>query len=148
MIGGLQRNKVKLLAGTIHLWQTVDRASLVDEIAKRGPGDQILVQVNTTGEGQKSGCEPAAAAGLVEQARRAGLVVRGLMTVGPTSASSDPRPAFELLRSLALRCEVDELSMGMSNDFELAVKEGATMVRVGSALFGPRPTVPDRTAKE
>jgi len=138
-IGGLQRNKVKLLAGRVHLWHSVDRESLVDEIAKRAPGDQILIQVNTTGEASKSGCGPEQAGPLVDRARQRGLVVRGLMTVGPTSAGVDPRTSFSRLRHLAEGCEVEELSMGMSGDFELAIDEGSTMIRVGSALFGPRP---------
>jgi pyridoxal phosphate enzyme (YggS family) len=136
-IGGLQRNKVKLLAGKVALWETVDRPSLVTEIAKRSPGDRILIQVNTTGEGQKSGCDPDEAAGLVELARSLGLDVRGLMTIGPTGGD-DPRPAFELLADLGDRLALPELSMGMSGDFELAVECGSTMVRVGTALFGPR----------
>ncbi len=140
-IGGLQRNKIKRLAGRVWLWQTVDRASLVDEIAKRDPGARILIQVNTTDEAQKSGCEPDEAAGLVDRAREAGLDPLGLMTIGPTGpggTAADPRPAFERLRSLAEPCQVSELSMGMSADYELAVAEGATMVRIGSAIFGPR----------
>lgn len=140
-IGGLQRNKVKKLAGHVWLWQTIDRAVLVDEVAKRDPGARILVQVNTTDEAQKSGCHPSEAAALVERGRELGLDVLGLMTIGPTGAAGtagDPRPAFELLRDLAEACEVKELSMGMSADYELAVAEGATMVRIGSAVFGPR----------
>ena len=136
-IGGMQRNKVKLLAGKIALWQTVDRASLVTEIAKRSPGDRILIQVNTTGESQKSGCEPGEVAALVEAGNEAGLEVAGLMTVGPTGGA-DPRPAFELLASLGQTLDLPELSMGMSNDFEQAVAFGSTIVRVGTALFGPR----------
>lgn len=138
-IGGLQRNKVRLLAGTVELWHSVDRVSLIDEIAKRSAGDRILIQVNTTGEDQKSGCSIDDARQLVDHGRRQGLVVEGLMTVGPTSAGADPRPAFAHLRELGQICEVSELSMGMSGDFELAVEEGSTMVRIGSALFGPRP---------
>lgn len=141
-IGGLQRNKVKLLAGRVWLWQTVDRPSLVDEIAKRDPGSRVLIQVNTTEEAQKSGCRPDEAEALVDRARERGLRPLGLMTVGPTApggvGGDDPRPAFELLRGLAERCEVAELSMGMSADYELAVAAGATMVRIGSAIFGPR----------
>ena len=140
-IGGLQRNKVKLLAGGVYLWHSVDRASLINEIAKRSPGDRILIQVNMTGEDHKAGCDEKLAPALVEQARELGLSVNGLMTVGPTDSSIDPRPSFARLRQLAQRCEVDELSMGMSGDFELAVEEGSTMVRVGSALFGSRPVV-------
>lgn len=138
-IGGLQRNKVKLMAGKVWLWQTVDRQALIDQIAKRDAGARILIQVNTTGEAQKSGCQPPETASLIDSARQAGLVVAGLMTVGPTGGA-DPRPAFEALRSLGQANEVDELSMGMSADYELAVAEGSTMVRIGSALFGPRTT--------
>ena len=136
-IGHLQRNKVKLLAGKVALWETVDRPSLVTEIAKRCPGDRILIQVNTTGEAQKSGCEPNEVESLVEMAVSAGLDVRGLMTIGPTGGG-DPRPAFDMLAALGERLALPELSMGMSGDFELAVECGSTMVRVGTALFGPR----------
>jgi PLP dependent protein len=138
-IGGLQSNKIKVLAGTVSLWHTVDRSSLADGIARRDPGAAVLVQVNTTAEPQKSGCEPGVAPALVDHARSLGLAVRGLMTIGPTSPADDPRPCFVRLRQLAEVCEVDELSMGMSSDYELAVREGSTMVRIGSALFGQRP---------
>ena len=138
-IGGLQSNKVKLLAGTVHLWQTVDRLALAEAIARRDPGARVLVQVNTTGEAQKSGCPPAEAPAIVGRARELGLDVQGLMTIGPTEASADPRPGFARLRELGAACEVRELSMGMSADFEAAVAEGSTMVRIGSALFGNRP---------
>lgn len=138
-IGGLQSNKVKLLAGVVHLWQTVDRSSLAEAIARRDPGARILVQVNTTGEAQKSGCQPGEAPALVARARELGLDVAGLMTIGPTEAGVDPRPCFARLRDLGAVCEVRELSMGMSADFEAAVAEGSTMVRIGSALFGERP---------
>ena len=138
-IGGLQRNKVKMLADAVAVWHTVDRDSIVDEIAKRAPAARVLIQVNTTDEAQKSGCAPGAAAALVDRSRSAGLEVQGLMTVGPTDQGVDPRPAFVALRELAARIEVAELSMGMSADYELAVAEGATIVRVGSVLFGPRP---------
>lgn len=140
-IGGLQRNKVKRLAGHVWLWQTIDREALVDEVAKRDPGARILIQVNTTDEEQKSGCAPAEAQPLVDRARRAGLEVRGLMTIGPTGTggtAGDPRGAFDRLRELGETCEVEELSMGMSADYEMAVASGATMVRIGSAIFGAR----------
>lgn len=137
-IGGLQRNKVKQLAPHVHLWQSVDRSSLVGEIAKRAPGASVLIQVNTTGEAAKSGCDPAEAPDLVAQGRELGLDVQGLMTVGPTDTSIDPRPSFAALAELAGRLDTAELSMGMSGDLEAAVAEGATMIRVGTSLFGPR----------
>lgn len=140
-IGGLQRNKVKLLAGKVALWHTVDRSSLVTEIAKRDPGAQVLIQVNTTGEAQKSGCEPSEADELVSRAADEGLNARGLMTIGPTGGG-DPRPGFETLRTLAETLGLPELSMGMSADYEQAVAAGSTMVRIGSLLFGPRPSKP------
>jgi pyridoxal phosphate enzyme (YggS family) len=136
-IGGLQSNKIKALGPRVWLWQTVDRVKLVDGLASRVPGARILIQVNTTGEAHKAGCDPGHVSELVERARRAELDVRGLMTVGPTDGS-DPRPGFALARGLAEREGLGELSMGMSGDFELAAAEGATMVRLGSALFGPR----------
>ncbi len=136
-IGGLQRNKIKLMAGHVALWETIDRSSLVAELAKRQPGARMLIQVNTTDEPQKSGCPPSELAALVDDARSRGLDVRGLMTIGPTDGS-DPGPAFDQLRRLADEHELAELSMGMSADYEIAVANGATMVRIGSALFGPR----------
>ena len=137
-IGGLQRNKVRLLAPHVALWHSVDRSSLVAEIAKRAPGARILVQVNTTSEHQKSGCAPADAPALVDSARGLGLDVVGLMTVGP-AGSADPRPCFSRLRQLGQQLSLQELSMGMSGDLESAIEEGATMIRVGTALFGARP---------
>lgn len=136
-IGGLQRNKVRRIAAHIALWQTVDRGDLATEIAKRAPGARILVQVNTTGEPQKSGCAPQDLADLVDGARNLGLHVDGLMTVGPTSGA-DPRPGFAELRHLVDTLGLTVCSMGMSGDLEAAVAEGSTMVRVGTALFGPR----------
>ncbi len=138
-VGGLQRNKVKLMAGKVSLWHTIDRAVLIDEVAKRQPGARVLIQVNTTGESQKSGCRPDEAMELVEGGQERGLDVLGLMTLGPTGGG-DPRRSFDQLRELGQRCGVSQLSMGMSGDYEMAVEAGATIVRIGSALFGPRPT--------
>jgi len=140
-IGGLQRNKIKRIAPSVHLWHTMDRSALLDEVAKRSPGAAVLIQVNTTSEPQKSGCKPDDALRLVDHGRQNGLSVIGLMTVGPTEPTADPRPSFEMLRQLGQTCEVTELSMGMSGDFEMAAACGATIVRVGSALFGRRPTI-------
>jgi uncharacterized pyridoxal phosphate-containing UPF0001 family protein len=93
--------------------------------------------VNLAREAQKGGCEPGAVPGLVERLGDAGLRVEGLMTVPPQTG--DPRRWFAALRDLADEVGVRELSMGMTEDFEVAVEEGATMVRVGRALFGDRP---------
>lgn len=145
-IGRLQRNKINQLAPWVVWWQSIDRPALIAALASRVPGARILVEVNIGGEPQKGGCAPTDAPRLVDEARTAGLEVAGLMTVAP--AAGDPRPGFATLRELAGRLGVTELSMGMSGDFEAAVAEGATMVRVGSALFGPRATFPRFDAGE
>jgi len=140
-IGQLQTNKVRLIASLVDVWQTVDRPSVVAEIARRAPGATAFVQVNTTDEAGKGGCVPDDTEGLVDRCRTAGLVVSGLMTVGPTSA--DPQQtadAFGELRALADRLGLPGCSMGMSGDYETAIAHGATHVRIGSALFGARPT--------
>ncbi len=135
-LGQLQRNKVKSLAGHIALWHSVDRAELVESIAVHAPGARVLIQVNQGGEPTKAGCSPASAPGLVHRARGLGLDVCGLMTVPP--AEKEPRSYFAELRSMAASLEVAELSMGMSGDFEAAIAEGATLVRIGHAIFGAR----------
>jgi hypothetical protein len=135
-IGPLQRNKVKALAPWVSCWHTVDRSALVPVLAERAPAARVLVEVNQAGEAQKAGCAPAEVAGLVGEARAAGLDVVGLMTVPP--AGTDPRPFFADLAARARDLGLPECSMGMSGDFEVAVEEGATLVRVGSLLFGHR----------
>jgi len=137
-IGHLQRNKVRQLAAVVGVWQSVDRPELVGEIARRAPGARVLIQVNATGEPQKAGCTPAETPRLVGDARDAGLTVVGLMTVGPTDDAVDPRPGFETVRALVDRLGLTICSMGMTDDLEVAVQAGSTMVRVGTALFGPR----------
>jgi pyridoxal phosphate enzyme (YggS family) len=138
-IGRLQRNKVRQLAPHVDRFQSVDRADLIDELVRRASGSRILVQVNTTGEPQKAGCPPADVGPLVERAANGGLLVEGLMTVGPTDTAIDPGPAFRLLRRLVDSLGLQMCSMGMTDDLESAVREGSTMIRVGRALFGPRP---------
>ena len=135
-LGRLQRNKVKALARWVTCWQSVDRPELGAEIARRAPGARVLVEVNLAEEPQKGGCPPGALADLVERLRADGLDVAGLMTVPPHDG--DPRRFFGLLREHAAALELRELSMGMTDDYEIAVEEGATLVRVGRALFGPR----------
>jgi PLP dependent protein len=138
-IGRLQRNKVRSLAGIVDLWQSVDRASLGAEIARRAPGAAVLVQVNVSDEAQKGGCAPEATGTLVQQLIDEGLDVRGLMTVGRTGPADEARRGFDALARLADGLDLPVRSMGMSADLEAAVRSGATMVRPGTALFGPRP---------
>lgn len=138
-IGKLQRNKIRQIAGLVHLWQSVDRPALADEIARRAPGAGVLVQVDIAGIEGRGGCPPDQITGLVQHSRSAGLEVVGLMAVGPPAPPMHARPGFRLLAHRAADLGLAELSMGMTADIEVAVEEGATMVRVGTALFGPRP---------
>ena len=142
-IGQIQTNKVRSISAIIDVWQSVDRESVIREIVKRTPADRVphvFIQINTTGEGQKSGCAPGEAASLVELARQLGCRVDGAMTVGPTSGDlAATRQAFSLLRGMADDLGLRERSMGMTNDLEIAIEEGSTMVRIGTALFGERP---------
>lgn len=140
-VGRLQSNKVKALARHVAWWHSVDRAELAPVFARHVPGARVLVQVNLGGESQKGGCAPDDMPRLVEDLRSAGLHVEGLMTVPP--AIGDPRPHFARLRELAAALGLAQLSMGMTGDFEAAVEEGATFVRVGTAVFGPRRIAPD-----
>jgi pyridoxal phosphate enzyme (YggS family) len=138
-IGRLQTNKVRTIAAHVALWQSVDRPELAAEIAKRAHHAAVLVQVNVSDEMQKGGCTPDEAADLVRRCHDLGLVVGGLMCVGPTGPPEAARVAFRSLASLADRLGLQERSMGMTDDLEVAVREGSTMVRVGTALFGDRP---------
>jgi pyridoxal phosphate enzyme (YggS family) len=135
-LGRLQRNKVRSLAPVVTWWQSVDREALGSTIAQHAPGARVLVEVNLAGEPQKGGCAPGDAAGLTDALRGLGLRVEGLMTIPPQD--DDPRPWFVALRELAGDLGLHHLSMGMTDDYETAVEEGATMVRVGRALFGSR----------
>ena len=138
-IGRLQRNKIRKIAGLAHLWQSVDRPELASEIARRAPGAAVLVQVDIAGQEGRGGCAPSETTRLVQHCRDAGLEAVGLMAVGPPGSPELARPGFRLLASQAADLGLSELSMGMTADIEVAVEEGATMVRVGAALFGPRP---------
>jgi PLP dependent protein len=138
-IGRLQSNKVRALSSWVTRWDSVDRESLVDELARRCPRARILIQVNTTGEMHKGGVPPEQVAALVDRADAAGLVVEGLMTVGPTTGGPQAaRAGFELVRTLVDDLHLNVCSMGMSDDLDVAVAAGSTEVRVGSALFGAR----------
>ncbi|MBT8491534.1 MAG: YggS family pyridoxal phosphate-dependent enzyme [Deltaproteobacteria bacterium] len=144
-IGKLQRNKAKQVVGRAALIHAVDSSRLVDEIGKRavaaGVEQAILIAVNLAGEASKSGVAAGQCAALVDHARAtAGVDCRGLMTMPPLT--DDPervRPHFRRLRELASELGLPELSMGTTGDFEVAIAEGATLIRVGTAVFGPRP---------
>ena len=148
-IGNLQTNKVRMVVGIADVVHSVDRMELAATMARRaaslGITQDVLVEVNVSGEESKHGVPPEAA---IEFAAKVevhdGLRVRGLMTMPPYPLDpEDSRPMYKELASLGnlLREQLPdarELSMGMTRDFEVAVEEGATMVRVGEALFGPR----------
>jgi len=135
-IGPVQRNKVNGLAPWVTWWHTVDRPALVTALGGRVPGATVLLEVNVAGEPQKAGCEPDSVGRLADSARAAGLAVVGLMAIPPHPG--DPRRWFAALADLAASEGLPELSMGMSEDYEVAIEEGATIVRLGRVLFGPR----------
>ena len=140
LIGPLQTNKVADAVALFEVIETLDRPKLVEalaaEVAKTCRSPRLLVQVNTGAEAQKAGVPPEEADALVAQARAAGLTVEGLMCIPP--ADEAPGIHFALLRKIARRNGLDVLSMGMSGDYEVAIRFGATHVRIGSALFGER----------
>jgi pyridoxal phosphate enzyme (YggS family) len=148
LIGTLQRNKARHAAGRFTLIHSLDRADLAAELDRRvGPGRQqaVLVQVNCSDEAQKGGVEPDGLPALLETLRGlAALEVRGLMTMSAlTDDAGEQRRAFHRLRELRDVEErrghrLPELSMGMSGDYPVAVEEGATMIRLGTVLFGER----------
>jgi pyridoxal phosphate enzyme (YggS family) len=148
-IGHLQTRKVKSIIDTVSVIHSVDSTRLGAEIAecavRAGKTMDVLVEVNTTGEGTKFGVAPAGAPGLVrELAGFAGLRVAGLMTIGPFLPDPEAsRPAFRMLAEIRsglsrVGMTLPHLSMGMTNDFEVAIEEGATIVRIGTAIFGRR----------
>ena len=150
LVGHLQSNKAALAAEAFDWVQSVDRPGLATALARRrAPGRgplNVLVQVNVEGEAGKGGCRPEDLPALADQvAAEPMLALRGLMSIPVPHADPElRRPAFRSMRvlfeALAERhAGIDTLSMGMSDDFAIAIEEGATMVRIGTALFGPRP---------
>lgn len=138
-IGQLQTNKVRLLAGLVDCVASVDRPSLVDEIAKRMPGTRVHLQVNATGEANKGGCSPDELSGLIARSVERGISVEGLMAVGPTSGDElSTREAYQRVNDLASAHGLAVRNFGMSGDVRIAVEEGSTMVRIGSAILGNR----------
>lgn len=144
LIGPLQTNKARQAVETCDAIQTVDRDKLAEalaaEMAKRKKRLDFFIQVNTGEETQKAGIPPAEADGFIARCRQEyKLPIVGLMCIPP--ADDHPAPHFALLREIARRHGLSQLSMGMSGDYELAIQFGATHVRIGTAVFGPRPAV-------
>jgi pyridoxal phosphate enzyme (YggS family) len=151
-IGRLQRRKAKAVVGVFELIHSLDSVELAAEINRRaeqaGISQPVLLEINIGGEASKGGFAPGAVAEVLPELNAMPhLLIRGLMTIPPPSADpEDARPYFRRLRELAQslarsgleRISMDELSMGMSHDYEVAVEEGATMVRIGTAIFGAR----------
>lgn len=140
LIGPLQTNKVKEAVALFDAIQTLDRAKLADALAaerdKSGRCPRLFLQVNTGEEPQKAGVLPREAGSLIDHAHKLELPLHGLMCIPPVE--DDAAPHFAFLAKLARDHGLAQLSMGMSGDFELAVKFGATHVRVGTAIFGAR----------
>lgn len=142
IIGGLQTNKARDAVRVADVIESIDRpklaAAIAEAMAKEGRRPDCFIQVNTGDEAQKSGVPRAEADAFIRAVREDyGLPVTGLMCIPPVD--EDPRPHFAYLRDLAAKHGLRELSMGMSADFEAAIAEGATLVRVGTAIFGHRP---------
>jgi pyridoxal phosphate enzyme (YggS family) len=140
LIGHLQSNKVNKATPLFHCVQTVDSVRLAQRIANTGTPMEVMIEVKLSDEESKHGCAPAELPQLVETIRALPtLKLLGLMTMPPFSDNpEDSRPYFAQLRELAETHGLQQLSMGMSNDFEVAVEEGATHIRLGTILFGRR----------
>jgi pyridoxal phosphate enzyme (YggS family) len=144
LLGPLQTNKVKEAAALFDVIESLDRIKLADALAaerdKSGKCPRLFLQINTGEEPQKAGVIPREAASLIDHARKLDLPLDGLMCIPP--ADEDAAPHFAFLAKLARDHGLKNVSMGMSGDFELAVKFGATHVRIGTAIFGARQTQP------
>lgn len=142
MIGHLQSNKAAEALAVFDVIETLDREKLADalaaEIKNTGKSPRFFIQVNIGEEDQKGGILPQNADAFIAYCRKLGLKIEGLMCIPP--ADDPPAPHFALLADIARRNDLKQLSMGMSGDFETAIKFGATHIRIGTALFGPRPT--------
>ena len=159
-IGRLQKNKVKFIFDLFDLIHSVDSLALAEAIHKKaqilGSCMPILLQVNISGEKSKLGIDPLKLPKEIQKfAKLEGVKISGLMTIPPFDRNPEnSRPYYARLRKLRNTCSnlnipqinLDELSMGMSNDYEVAIEEGATLVRVGTGLFGPRPSIGGQTA--
>lgn len=137
-VGMLQRNKVRPLREIVDVWQSVDRLRVGAEIAKRAPGARVFAQANLSDDPGKAGCALPELAALIESLRELELDVQGVMGVGAAADDAATRTGFRQLRERADREGLSHCSMGMSGDMAIAIDEGSTMIRIGSALFGPR----------
>ncbi len=142
-IGRLQTNKARYVAKSAHVFHALDRAELAQELSKRRQGEPLkcFIEVNVSGEPSKSGVAPGELKPLLFKVQDLpGLRIVGLMTMPPLAENPEAsRPYFRSLADLARQVGLPELSMGMTADFEVAIEEGATVVRVGTAIFGERP---------
>lgn len=137
-IGRIQRNKVRKIANVVDLWHSVDRVEVLDEIGRRTPGAEVLIQVNPVADPTKSGVGEMGLADMLAHASSAGVTVRGLMTIGVQDDREATRAAFAAVDRLADEHGLAERSMGMSADYLDAVAAGSTMIRLGTTLFGLR----------
>ncbi|HVC70784.1 MAG TPA: YggS family pyridoxal phosphate enzyme [Acidimicrobiales bacterium] len=140
-LGAIQRRRVAELAPLVVCWHTLARVVEGESIARRAPGARVFVEVEVSGLPGRNGCAPEAVPRLVRALEGLELDVRGLMVVAPPGPAEVARTAFRTTARLAADLGLRELSMGMSGDLEVALEEGTTMVRMGRALFGPRPGV-------
>ena len=141
LIGHLQTNKARDALNLFAIIQSVDSLHLAETLSRRAaPGYPVLIEINVAGEASKTGIATEAAEAAVETIRALpNLNVRGLMTVAPhVEDAEDVRPVFRELATMARRFQLPEISMGMSSDFVVAIEEGATIVRIGTAIFGQR----------
>ena len=138
MIGGVQRNKVRKLSETVDLWHSVDRKELITEISKYQKNSKILIQVSLNDRHKQGGCSPENVPDLIEFASDKGINVEGLMTIGVDQDIDATKNVFAELGKLSEKMGLKEISMGMSNDFEIAIDYGATILRVGRSIFVER----------
>jgi len=139
-LGAVQRRKVPHLAPVVACWQSLCRVEEGEAVAKHAPGARAFVEVSLSDLPGRRGVPMDGAEPLVERLRGLGLQVEGLMAVGPPGGPEQARPGFRALSQLRRQLGLSQLSAGMTDDLEVAVQEGSTMVRVGRALFGPRPS--------
>ena len=138
MIGAVQRNKIRKLSGILSLWQSVDRIEVLEEIKKRDPAGKVLIQINPLGEIGKGGCSFQEAGSLIEHGLEIGLSVEGVMAVGVQGDLEKTSDIFTKVEALTDEFGLPERSIGMSDDIEVAIDHGSTMLRIRRALFGER----------